>query len=96
MENQMKTTRDPWGSANHQGPRITPQSQQNTALEQPILPCRKPGLDIWPKQVCEAQGSFGPAEEPALEVGSQNAQRLHAALALLCSLLTACFDWQLG
>ena len=68
----MKTTRDPWGSVDHHGPRITPQSQQNAALEQPILPCGKPGLDIWPKQVCEPQGSFGPAEEPAPEVGSQD------------------------
>ena len=50
-------------NADQQGPRITPQDEQNTALLQHNLPCGKPGLYIWLKQVCDPQGSPEAAEE---------------------------------
>lgn len=83
-------------NADQQGPRITPQDEQNTALLQHNLPRGKRGLCIWLKQVCDPQGSPEAAEEPVPEVGSWVPHQGDAALTPLCSLLTACFDQQLG
>lgn len=56
----------------------------------------EPRLYIRLKQVCEPQGSPEAAEAPVPEAGSCGTHQGAAAPAPLCSLLTACFDQQLG